>query len=248
MDGATRLMAIFEREGVKLSYEEHGTGFPVLVLAPGGMNSTSSVWARFPWNPIEDLRSDFRLIGMDQRNAGGSFAPVRSGDGWGVYAGDHLALLDHLKIDRCHVLGSCIGAAYALRLMERAPDRISSAVLQQPIGFDGGNRNAFLEMFDNWAVEVRKAQPDVSDEVWQAFRSTMFDGDFVFSVSRNFVETCALPMMVLMGNDVFHPAAISREVSTLAPSAELLENWKEKEHVAGAVERVREFLSQHTPN
>ena len=131
--------------------------------------------------------------------------------------------------------------------MQRLPERIVSAVLQQPIGFDGGNRDGFLNMFNNWTATVRENQPDVSDEVWQSFRSNMFDGDFVFSVDRDFVKRCRTPMLVLMGNDGFHPASVSREVAELAPNADLVENWKEEESVAATVERVREFLLTHTP-
>lgn len=247
MGKARSAMAIFEKGDLKLNCEEYGDGFPILVLAPGGMNSTSAAWSRFPWNPLEDLAGNFRLIGMDQRNAGDSRAPIRSSDGWDVYAEDHLSLLEHLGIEQFHILGSCIGAAYALRLMQRIPERIVSAVLQQPIGFDGGNRDGFLNMFNNWTAKVRENQPDVPDEVWQSFRSNMFDGDFVFSVDRDFVKRCRTPMLVLMGNDGFHPASVSREVAELAPNADLVENWKEEEFVAATVERVREFLLTHTP-
>ena len=240
-------MAIFEKDDLKLSYEEYGEGFPILVLAPGGMNSTSAAWSRFPWNPLEDLADTFRLIGMDQRNAGDSEAPVRASDGWSVYADDHLALLEHLGINQFHILGSCIGAAYALRLMQRVPEKIVSAVLQQPIGFDGENRDSFLSMFNDWMAKVRKNQPEVSDDAWRSFRSNMFDGEFVFSVDRDFVKSCPTPMLLLMGDDAFHPAAVSREVARLAPKAELVEKWKEEEFVAGTVGRVRDFLLKNTP-
>jgi hypothetical protein len=50
---------------------------------------------------------------MDQRNAGGrSRAPVTAQDGWHSYAADHIALLDHLRIDRCHLFGQCIGGSF----------------------------------------------------------------------------------------------------------------------------------------
>src|SRR5262245_30610343 len=107
-------MPRFEREGVSLYYEEHGQGFPVLLLAPGGMRSSIEFWDRAPWHPIRELAASFRLIALDQRNAGASTARVVPGDGWHNYAQDHVALLDHLGIERCHALGGCIGSSFCL--------------------------------------------------------------------------------------------------------------------------------------
>jgi len=75
----------------------------------------------------------------------------------------------------------------------------------------------------------------------------MYDGDFVFNVSRDFVRGCQTPMLVLLGNDLYHPSETSREIVALAPNAELVERWKEPEAVAEAVRRVREFLRRHAP-
>lgn len=240
-------MPSFDRDGVSIRYEECGEGFPVLLFAPGGMRSSIAHWEQTPWNPIRELEGDFRVVAMDQRNAGDSRAPVGRDDGWHVYTADHLALLDHLGIERCHLLGGCIGGSYCLGLMQAAPERVAAAVLQQPIGSSNGNRQAFYEMFDGWAEELARSRPEVPADAWRSFRSHMYDGDFVFNVSRDFVRGCRIPMLVLMGNDLYHPAETSREVVELAPDAELVERWKEPEVVADAVRRVREFLRRHTP-
>src|SRR5690606_37301096 len=84
----------FEQGEIELYYEEHGRGFPVLLIAPGGMRSAVPFWERTPWNPIEDLAGEFRVSAMDQRNAGRSRAPIRGDDGWHVYTADQLALMD----------------------------------------------------------------------------------------------------------------------------------------------------------
>ena len=49
---------------------------PILLLAPGGMRSANNFWNNMPWNPREKLQDQFELIGMDQRNAGTSTAPI----------------------------------------------------------------------------------------------------------------------------------------------------------------------------
>jgi pimeloyl-ACP methyl ester carboxylesterase len=239
-------MPTFERDGASIHYEIAGAGFPLLVFAPGGMRSSIPFWANAPFDPTRELASDFRVIAMDQRNAGRSKAPVRPEDGWPTYTADHLALLDHLGIERCHVMGGCIGSSYCLGVIEAAPERVAAAVLQNPIGL-ADNRQAFFEMFDAWAAEVRTEQPDVGDPVWRTFRERMYGGDFVFNVSRDFVRSCRTPLLILAGADLYHPAAISRELADLAPNAELIERWREPEVVGETVAAVRRFLGRHIP-
>ena len=240
-------MPTIQYDGVRLYYEEYGAGFPLLLFAPGGMRSAIEFWGKSVWNPIQRLADGFRVIAMDQRNAGQSTAPVSAADGWESYAADHVALLDALAIERCHVLGGCIGGPYCLGLMQAAPTRVAAAVLQQPIGFDGSNRQAFYEMFDSWAEALKPQHPEVGDTAWRAFRENMYGGDFVFNVDRDFVKRCRIPMLVLMGSDLYHPSVTSREIAELAPNAELIERWKEPEVVESTVARVRSFLLQHTP-
>lgn len=242
-------MPVFERDGVSIHYfekgPETGKGFPVLLFAPGGMRSAAGFWKNSPWNPVTELSDRFRVIAMDQRNAGQSRAPVSADDGWHTYTQDHLALLDHLEIDRCHLIGGCIGGPYCFGVMQAAPDRVASAVLQQSIGAHE-NRQAFYEMFDSWAHEIAADHPEVGEGDWQAFRSRMYDGDFVFNVDRDFVRGCPIPMLVLMGDDLYHPQVVSREIATLAPNAELVERWKDDDVISDTLARVRSFLASNS--
>ncbi len=238
-------MATFRRGELEIHYEVQGEGVPLLLLAPGGMRSSTPFWNRQAYQPLAEFASQFRVIAMDQRNAGGSRGPVSTDDGWHTYAEDQLALLDELQIERCHVLGGCIGGAFALGLIQRAPERIRSAVLQQPIGFSGTNRDVFYELFDGWAAELLQTRTDIAPEALPAFRSRMYDGDFVFAVSRESVARCPVPLLVLRGNDVYHPGPISEEIVQLAPDAELIHDWKTGEDTPRAVARVAEFFRQH---
>lgn len=239
-------MPTFSQNDVKIHYEISGDGFPVLLFAPGGMRSAISFWSNSQWNPIEALSPHFQVIAMDQRNAGESTAPVTANDGWDTYTADHLALLDHLGIDKCHVLGGCIGGPYCLGVMKQAPSRVASAVLQQTIGLDG-NRDAFYDMFDGWADKLKETRDDIDDAALAQFRSNMYDGDFVFNVDRDFIRQCQTPMLVLMGNDLYHPQSTSREIAELAPDATLVESWKEPEVIDRTVATVIAFLKHHTP-
>ncbi|MYE12269.1 MAG: alpha/beta hydrolase [Gammaproteobacteria bacterium] len=238
-------MAIFERDDITLYYEDHGAGFPVLLFAPGGMRSAATFWEGSQFNPIVELSTRFRVIAMDQRNAGRSRAPVSADDGWHTYTADHIALLDHLGVERTHLLGGCIGGPYCLGLIQAAPERVASAVLQQSIGFED-NRQLFYDMFQGWADDIAPDHPEADEAAWRSFRSNMYDGDFDFNVGRDFVASCETPMLVLMGSDPYHPESTSREIADIAPNATLVERWKSPAE-DGTVAKVIAFLEAHTP-
>ena len=239
-------MPAFERGGVSINYKEFGAGFPLLLFAPGGMRSSIGFWSHSPFDPIAELASDFRVIAMDQRNAGKSRAPISAADTWESYTADHLALLDHLGIAQCHLLGGCIGGSYCMGVLKAAPARVVAAVLQNPIGLSD-NRDAFYAMFDDWAKDIRPQHPEADQAAFRTFRDTMYGGDFVFNVSRDFVRSCRNPLLILAGDDLYHPAPISKEIAELASNAELVLKWKEPEVVPETVKRVRAFLKAHTP-
>ena len=239
-------MATFKRDQITLNYETYGSGFPVLLFAPGGMRSAMSFWQGSPWNPIETLQNDFQVVAMDQRNAGSSTAPVSADDGWETYTQDHVALLDHLGIEQCHVLGGCIGGPYCFGVIKAIPDRICSAVLQQSIGVEN-NQALFFEMFDQWADAIKSSHPEASTEDWESFRSNMFEQEFVYNVDREFVRNIETPLFVLMGSDAYHPESISREIAAIARNATLIESWQNPEK-DGTVEKVLGFLRENTPD
>ena len=239
-------MPIFEKDEVSIYYEEHGSGFPLLLIAPGGMRSTIPAWVNGPWNPIEQLSGSYRVIAMDQRNAGRSTAPIRATDSWHVYTQDQLALMDHLHIERFHVAGMCIGGPYCMGLVQAQPERVASVVLFQSIGLSD-NRQAFFDMFDSWADELKPTRAEVEPEAWESFKQSMYGGEFLFNVSRDFVSNCRTPLLVLCGNDLYHPEETSREIAALSPNAQFIEHWKEPEHQAAAQSAVVEFLAANTP-
>jgi pimeloyl-ACP methyl ester carboxylesterase len=238
-------MPFLERGDAVIYYEEHGSGYPLLLFAPGSLQSSIGQWqTTSPYNPIKELAGDFHLVAMDQRNAGQSRAPMRASDGWHTYAEDHLALMDHLGIKQAHALGACIGVSFILQLFKEAPERLTAAVLQQPIGREDETERYTTRQVDG-LVETLPEDRRPSREVIEAFARNMYEANFTYNVSRDFVRGCAKPMLVLPGNDKAHPYSISKEIAELAPSAEFHDNWRAD--LPGTIARIREFLKAHTP-
>jgi pimeloyl-ACP methyl ester carboxylesterase len=242
-------MPTIEHHGASIYYEEHGQGFPILTFAPAGLQSTIAVWGQpmAPINPIAEFADNCRVIVMDQRNAGGrSRAPLTAHDGWDSYTADHMAVLDHLRIDRCHLYGQCIGGSFILNLIKRHPERVQAAVLAQPIGRVGPMAAGRPARFNGWA-ETLKDHPEATEPVLDAFYRNLYAAGFTYCFDRDFAKTVKQPCLVLAGNDEAHPWPISEELSKLLPNCEFVPEWKTEPALTAAKARVKEFLAKHTP-
>jgi pimeloyl-ACP methyl ester carboxylesterase len=248
-------MPFYQSGDVRIRYEETGSGFPLLLIPGGGLNSRISNWSSMgPFNGMEEFKDDFHCIAMDQRNANGgeSTGPVQVDDPWDAFATDQLGLMDHLGIREFLVLGCCIGGPFVLKLMEKAPDRVLAGVLCQPVGHRPENPNVMYDSSRNgWAPEFCARRPDVTMETVEAYLHNLYrtPGDFVYSVSRDFVRSCQTPMLVMPDDVPAHPYAVAMEVAELAPKAEVtVYPWKDpKDLIPQTVERVRTFLKEHQP-
>jgi pimeloyl-ACP methyl ester carboxylesterase len=244
----------YEKGNVRIRYQEVGSGFPLLVTPGGGLNSRISNWATAVINAKEEFKSDFRCIAMDQRNATGgeSTGPIPVDDPWGAFADDQLGLLDHLGVRQFFFFGNCIGGSFALKLMERAPDRVVAGVLSQPIGHRPESPNVMYDLSrDVWAKEFRARQPDVSVETIEKYLHNLYRvrPDFVYSVSREFVRGCLTPMLVLPDDTPAHAYQTAIDVASLAPNADIsVYPWKDPPELkARTANRVRSFLKAHQP-
>ncbi len=136
----------YEHGAVRIHFEESGSGFPLLLIAGGGLNSTISGLARGPFDPMVEFRGEYRCIASDLRNAnaGQSSGPLEIDRPWDAYTDDQLGLMDHLGIDKFMVMGFCIGGPFTWNLLKRAPDRVVAAVLAQPSGSRPEMRESLL--------------------------------------------------------------------------------------------------------
>jgi pimeloyl-ACP methyl ester carboxylesterase len=242
-------MPTIESKGATIYFEEHGSGFPVLTFAPAGVLSTIAVWSQpmAPIKPVADF-TGFRVIVMDQRNAGGkSRAPMTAQDSWHGYTSDHIAVLDHLKIDKCHLYGQCIGGTFIANLIKAQPQRVAAAVWAQPIGRVGPFKPERPARFNDWINGLKKDHPELTEAIADSIYRNMYEPGFIYCADREFAKNCRTPSLLLAGNDEAHPRPISDELSKLLPNVEYILEWKDGAALAAAKPRVLEFLKKHTP-
>jgi pimeloyl-ACP methyl ester carboxylesterase len=246
-------MSFYEKGPVRIRYEQTGSGFPLLLIAGGGLNSTIAGLAN-PFDAIGEFKGEYRCIASDLRNAntGQSSGPLDIDRPWDAYTDDHLGVMDHLGIDKFMVMGFCIGGPFIWNLLKRAPDRVVAAVLAQPSGW----RPEMPTLnYDNnmtgWGPQLVKRRPEITMEAVDRFLTKMYrnNPDFVITVTRDFVRQCQTPVLILPDDIPAHPYAVAMEAAMLAPKAEVsIFPWKEpKERIPLAVRQIRSFLRAHRP-
>lgn len=222
-------MSLYEKGAVRIHFEEAGSGFPLMLIAGGGLNSTiSGLKNNSPFNAIEEFKSEYRCIAADLRNAhdGRSTGPLEVDRPWDSYTDDQLGLMDHLGIDKFMVLGFCIGGPFIWNLLKRVPDRIVAAVLAQPSASRPEMRDLFYDNnMKGWGPALTAKRPEITMEMVDKFLTRMYrtDPDFVFTVTRDFVRNCRTPLLILPDDIPAHPYAVAMEAAMLAPKAEAVE-------------------------
>ena len=246
--------SFYEKGPVRIHYQEVGSGFPLLLIAGGGLNSTMAGLARGPFDAVAEFKGEFRCIASDLRNAnaGQSTGPLEVDRPWDSYTDDHIGLMDHLGINKFMVMGFCIGGPLVWNLLRRAPDRVVAAVLAQPSGSRPEARDLFYEgNMMGWGPELVKRRPEITMETVDKFLTRMYrtNPDFVFTVTRDFVRNCQTPILILPDDIPAHPYAVAMEAAMLAPKAEVsMYPWKDpKERIPLAVRQIRSFLQAHRP-
>lgn len=247
-------MPFYEKGDVRIHYEEAGSGFPLLVIPGGGLNSTIQGLATHPFNPFDEFKNEYRVIGADLRNAKGgqSTGPLEVERPWDAHTDDQIGLMDHLGIQKFMVLGFCIGGPFIWNLLKRAGDRVVAAVPVQPSGW----RSTMPTLgYDNnlkgWGPELCARRPEITMDSVEKFLRKMYkdNADFVYTVSRDFVRSCKTPVLILPDDVPAHPYAVAIESAHLAPNAQVsLYPWKANpEQIELALRHVRTFLKANRP-
>jgi pimeloyl-ACP methyl ester carboxylesterase len=251
--GASGAMSFYERGPVRIHYEQWGSGFPLLLIAGGGLNSTIA-GLKNPFDSVGEFKGEYRCIAADLRNAnpGQSSGPLDVDRPWDSHADDQLGLLDHLGVNKFLVMGFCIGGPFIWNLLKRAPGRVAAAVLAQPVGFRPEMPTLLYDgSMTGWGPDLVKRRPDITMDKVQKYLDNMYrkDADFVFTVTRDFVRNCQTPVLILPDDIPAHPYKVAMEAAMLAPQSEVsMFPWKEpKERIPLAVRQIHSFLRAHRP-
>ena len=248
-------MPFYERDSVKIHYQEGGSGFPLLIIPGGGLNASLPLLeTSVPFNPMETYKDDFRCISADLRNAnpGQSVWPLEVDRPWDAYSDDHLGLMDFLGIDKFLVMGFCIGGPMIHNLLRLASDRVVAAALMQPSGYSPEHPDLFYQNnIKGWGPPMCEKRADITLDMVHDFLTNMYTdrADFVFTVTRDFVSSVQTPILTAPDNVSAHPYAVAMEVAGLAPNSETtIYPWKDTQaHIDEVVEHARRFLKQHAP-
>src|SRR5258706_14050128 len=102
--------SFYEKGNVRIRYQEAGSGFPLLCVPGGGLNSRFGGLPTAGINAMEGFKTDFRGITMDQRNATGgeSTRPMPGADPWNAFSDAPLGLMDHPGLPQLFFFGNCI--------------------------------------------------------------------------------------------------------------------------------------------
>jgi pimeloyl-ACP methyl ester carboxylesterase len=124
-------------DGLTTRYEVTGSGPALLMFSPGGFNASLENWRTHgiyrTTRILDHLTERFTCITFDRRESGESGGRVERVT-WRHYADQGRALLDHLGIERAHLMGGCVGCSVAAVFALAYPERTASMVLYSPAG------------------------------------------------------------------------------------------------------------------
>jgi pimeloyl-ACP methyl ester carboxylesterase len=130
-------MATTSIDGIPTRYEIRGSGPALLMFSPGGFDATIESWASrgayAQTKPLEHLSREYTCIVFDRRESGGSGGRVERIT-WSHYAAQGKGLLEHLEIERAHLMGGCMGCSPVLAFAVAHPEAVISMVLYWPAG------------------------------------------------------------------------------------------------------------------
>jgi len=240
---------VFDSNGVKIRYVTEGKGEPVVLIH--GWMGDSSMWGqdRSGNTRLDVTRADgFQLIALDCRGHGKSDKPHDPEKYGPEMAADVVRLLDHLKIEKAHLIGYSMGAFIAAKVAATHPERVLSVVYagQGPL-----------------VAEVESSVPSGSSEV-EVFAKAVDEGkelgSYIIAVIppgqpkpiEEFAN--AIARSLFDGKDVKAFAAAGRSLKNLEVTAEQLRKCKapilfihggnESESVKQRVAAVRKLLGR----
>ena len=166
----------FDARGVKIHYLIEGTGEPVVLIH--GLDSSAAINWEMP-GTIDALAKDHLVIALDLPGYGQSDKPVEASAYGRQWVEDVILLLDHLKIEKAHIVGYSMGGMVALKLIAEHPDRVLSGTL-------GGM---------GWLPEDSFLQ-----KIWAHMRSVSARGVSELALTETELKSVRVPVEILVGD------------------------------------------------
>jgi pimeloyl-ACP methyl ester carboxylesterase len=130
-------MPLVTIDGIQTRYETLGSGPPILMFSPGGFNATLDAWSSVGvyarTKPLDHLTRHYTCIVFDRRETGQSGGRIERVT-WADYVAQGKGLLDHLGIERAHVMGGCLGCSSVMGFGVTHPSAALSLILYWPAG------------------------------------------------------------------------------------------------------------------
>ena len=124
-------------DGINTRYDIVGEGPPLLMCSPGGFDATLEKWSTLgvyaKFRPLEHLSTKYRCIVFDRRECGQSGGRVEC-ISWADYVRQGKGLLDHLGIEKAHLMGGCMGCCPVMAFGVAHPQATLSMILYWPVG------------------------------------------------------------------------------------------------------------------
>ncbi len=124
--------------GIKISYEIYGKGYPVILVH--GYGGSKKGW----FIQIPALLKEFKVIAFDNRGSGKSDHPDYPYT-MEMYSDDINGLMDFLKIEKAHVMGVSLGGMIVQNFILKYPERVNKLVLMNT--FPGFPNTQGLELY-----------------------------------------------------------------------------------------------------
>jgi pimeloyl-ACP methyl ester carboxylesterase len=260
----------FDSNGVQISYADRGRGVPVVLI-----HGFTGTYARHWEGPgvMQALETaGYRVVAMDCRGHGQSGKPADPAKYGMEMVADVLRLLDHLKIERAHVVGYSMGGAIANQLLVRNPERLLTVTLLGA-GWAGDDlteltamMNAMADGFErrDASVLVRlvnssaTAQP--SEQEIAAMNAALFarnDPQALSAVARTLpalmkvpadrLRKTTLPVLALIGDQDLSNLESVRRMKGIMPRLEVVElpGATHASSVRPSAEPLVAFLNKH---
>ena len=245
---------------ISTRYDVIGTGPPLLLMSPGGFDATIDKWRTqgvyTRLKLLDHLPARYSCIVYDRRESGESGGRVEHIT-WAKYVAQAKGLLDHLRIDRAHIMGACMGCSPAMAFGVAHPQRTRRLVLYWPVGGAHYRINGHARIAEHLAYVEQQGLHGVVSLVASEGKSynqdprgglwaSVIRHDPVFATDYMRLDVNAYKKLVIATRDTLFdrdtsPGAEPEDLFQL-PAAALIVPGRDKSHATSAARYVEECL------